>query len=110
MFTIFQPFSRMMRATWLRQLQAVGTGVGGVSIREVLADVAQRGGTQHSVHHSVGQHIGIRVAQQALFKRHLHAAQDQLAVLDQTVNIITMTNAHYHFLLSVRRGADPPAL
>ena len=42
----------------------------------------------------MGQHIGIRVAQQALFKRHLHAAQDQLAVLDQTVNIITMTNAH----------------
>ena len=40
------------------------------------------------------RHIGIRVAQQALFKGHLHAAQDQLAVLDQTVNIITMTNAH----------------
>ena len=78
----------------LRQLQAVGTGVGGVGIREVLADVAQRGSTQHSVHHSVGQHIGIRVAQQTLFKGHLHAAQDQLAVLDQTVNIITMTNAH----------------
>ncbi len=79
MFTIFQPLLPHDACHMLRQLQAVGTGVGGIGIREVLADVAQRSGTQHSVHHRMGQHIGVRVAQQALFKGHFHAAQDQLA-------------------------------
>ena len=35
------------------------------------------------------------MAQQALFIRHFHAAQDELAALHQTVDVVTMTNAHF---------------
>ena len=70
----------------------------------MLADIPQRSGTQHSIHHRMGQHICIRVAQQAFFKRHFHAAQDQLAAFHQTVHVITMSNAHFVFLFLFRAG------
>ena len=70
------------------QLQAVGPGIFGVGIREVLPDVAQSRCAQHSVHDGVGQHVGVGMAQQALLIRDLHTAQNQLAALHETMNII----------------------
>ena len=67
------------------QHEAVGPGVLFRRIGEVLADVAQRRCAQHGVHDRMGQHVGVRVAQQTLFIRHFHAAQDELAALHQTV-------------------------
>ena len=63
------------------QLQRVRTLVGGVVVREMLTDVPQRRRTQHGIHDRVQQHIGIGMTQQALFKRDLNAAQNELAVL-----------------------------
>ena len=37
----------------------------------MLADIPQRSGTKHSIHHRMGQHICIRVAQQALSLIHI---------------------------------------
>ena len=74
----------------------------------MLADIPQRRRTQHGVHHRVGQHIGVRVAQQALFKGDLHAAQDQLAAFHQAVHVITMSNAHSRFLFLYRAGQVLP--
>ena len=63
------------------QGQRVRALVGGVVIREVLADVAQRRRAQHSVHYGVQQHIRVGVAEQALLIRDLHAAHNELAIL-----------------------------
>ena len=63
------------------QGQRVRALVGGVVIREVLADVAQRRRAQHSVHYSVQQHIRVGVAEQTLLIRDLHAAHNELAIL-----------------------------
>ena len=76
------------------QHEAVRPGVLLRRIGEVLADVAQRCRAQHGIHHRMGQHIGVRVAQQALLIGHLHAAKDELAALHQTMDVVTMTNAH----------------
>ena len=77
------------------QHETVGPGVLFRRIGEVLADVAQRCCAQHGVHDRVSQHVGVRVAQQALLIRHFHASQDELAALHQTVDVVTMTNAHF---------------
>ena len=87
------------------QHQAVSPGIFGVGIREVLPDVAQSRCAQHSVHDGVGQHVGVGMAQQALLIRDLHTAQDQLAALHETMNIITMTNAHRFSFLLLRAGS-----
>ena len=63
------------------QGQRVRALVGGVVIREVLADVAQRRRAQYSVHYGVQQHIRVGVAEQALLIRDLHAAHNELAIL-----------------------------
>ena len=47
----------------------------------MLTDVPQRRRTQHGIHDRVQQHIGIGMTQQALFKRDLNAAQNELPVL-----------------------------
>ena len=48
------------------------------------------------------------MAQQALLIRDLHTAQDQLAALHETMNIITMTNAHRFSFLLLRAGQVLP--
>ena len=54
--------------------QTVGAGIGRVCIREELADVPQGRRPQQGIRHGMGQYIGVRVAQKALFPGNLHAA------------------------------------
>ena len=90
------------------QLQAVGTGVLRVIVREMLADIPQRRCTQHGIHHRMGQHVCIRMPQQAFFKGDLHPAKDQLALLYQTMYIIAVSNTHFRFLPLCRAGQILP--
>lgn len=90
------------------QLQAVGPSICGVCIREVPPDVSQSCAAQYGVHHSMGQHICIRVAVQTFFKGDLHAAQDELAPLYQAVNIVSMTDPHFALSLCFRAGQILP--
>jgi hypothetical protein len=48
-------------------------------VGEVLADVAQRGGTQQGVANGVGQGVAVRMAYGAFLKRDSHPAQNELA-------------------------------
>ena len=90
------------------QLQAVGTGVLRVIVWEMLADIPQRRCAQHGIHHRMGQHVCVRMAQQTFFKGDLHPAKDQLALLYQTMYIIAVSNTHFRFLSLCRAGQILP--
>ena len=41
----------------------------------------------------MGQHVGIRMAQQALFVGNVHAAQNKLATLGKGVHVLALSDA-----------------
>ena len=84
-----------------QQADAVRPGVGGVAVRKVQTDVPQCGRAQQRVHHRVGQHIRVGVAQQPFFIGNRDAAQHQAAARHQAVHIVSVSNAelYAHFAL-----------
>ena len=52
-----------------QEIEAVGTGEGGIGVGEVLADVAEAGGTEQGVRDGVRDHVRIAVAGQAPLAR-----------------------------------------
>ena len=59
-----------------------------------MADIPQAGRTQQSIHDGMDDHIGIRMAQQAFFIRNIYAAQNQLTIRHQLMDIISLSYPH----------------
>ena len=57
------------------------------------ADVAERGRAQQRIADGMKQSIAVRMAQRTQVERDLHAAQNQRAARDQTVQIVADTGA-----------------
>lgn len=91
------------------QLLAVGVLISRVGVGEVLADVAQAKRTQQGIDDGMGQGVGVRMAQQALFMGNLNAAQHQAAVWGPRVKIKALSNAegciHKRSLSLIKIGA-----
>ena len=90
----------------LEQQDARDPGVSRVRIGKELADIAQRRRAEQSVHDGVRQHIGVAVAEQALFIRHLYAAENEPPPLRQAVDVIAVSDAqtrHFSASRSSRR-------
>ena len=64
-----------------------------ISIGKVRADVAQRSRPQQRVADGMGQHIRIRMTEQALLERNLDSAKHKLPPLDQPVYVVAYSNA-----------------
>ncbi len=62
------------------ELQAIGAFPLGVFGGEVVADIAQAGGSEHGIHDGVGEDIGIAVADEAKFVVDFDAAEDEGAI------------------------------
>ena len=90
----------------LEQQDARDPGVSRVRIGKELADIAQRRRAEQSVHDGVRQHVGVAVAEQALFIRHLYAAENESPPLRQAVDVIAVSDAqarHFSASRSSRR-------
>ena len=77
----------------LKQQDAGKACVGCVRIGKELSDIAQRRRAEQSVHDGVRQHIGVAVAEQALFIRHLYAAENEPSPLRQAVDVVAVSDA-----------------
>ena len=67
----------------------------GIGVRKEMADVGLSQRPQDGVANRVHQHVGIGVAFQTLAVRDFHAAKDELAPLDQGVNVVTNSNMNH---------------
>ena len=77
-----------------QQHAAVGVLVARVAVREMLADVAERGRAEQRVADRVDQNVCIRMALEPLLVRDLHAANDELSPGDQRVHVESLSYAH----------------
>lgn len=76
-----------------QKLEAVGSLPLGVFGGEVVADVAEAGGSKHGVHDGVGEDIGIAVADETKFVVNFDAAEDEGAIGAEAVDVIAVTDA-----------------
>jgi len=76
------------------QFEAVSSGIGRIGVGEVAANVTLAQGAEDGIHYGMGQHIGIRVAEQAGGVRDIDPAEDEPAALHQAVHIVTVTDSH----------------
>ena len=68
-----------------------------IGVREQLADIPQRSGTQQGVGQRMQRHVSIRMRQQTFFVRNTYAANDNWAFSAKGVYIKTVSNSHYAF-------------
>ncbi len=75
--------------------EQVGRGAAPLRIarREMRADVAVGDGAEHGVGDRVQQHVGVRMADQPVIVRHLHAAEPDMVALAEGVDIKTLARA-----------------
>ena len=83
------PLFRARTSRPAQNLQAADAADGFVGIREMKADVALADRAEHGVGDGVAEHVGIRMAIEAVCVRDIHAAEDELAALDEAVNVVT---------------------
>jgi hypothetical protein len=69
----------------------------------MLAHVPSGQCTKDGVNNGMGQHIGIRMAQQTQVMGNFNASKDQGTALPKTVGIISKTDAEHLFTRSVER-------
>ena len=88
-----------------QQVDAVGSGVALVGVREVLSDVAQAGGPQQRVDDRVRQNVPVGVTQEAAagVLDH-HSPEDQGAPLHQTMRVVSDPRALAQPSGSMRRS------
>ena len=91
-----------------QEFPAVCARIVWVGIGKMLPDVAKRRRSEEGVGNGVQQHIRIRVPQQPLFIRYIHAAEDELASLHQSMHVVADTHSR-HTLSSLRRRTTPPS-
>lgn len=75
------------------KLEAVSSLPLGVFGGEVVADVAETGGSKHGVHDGVGEDIGVAVADEAEFVVDFDAAEDEGAIGAEAMDVIAVTDA-----------------
>jgi hypothetical protein len=83
-----------LRDDGAQEVAAVRPLVAFIGVREMPADVAQRGGAKQRVADGVQQHVGVRVPVEPLVVRDLHAADDQLAAFHQRVHVEALPDPH----------------
>ena len=76
------------------QISAGGSGKALVGIREPQSDVPERGRAEQGIHNGVQQDIGIRMAEQSLFKRNGNASENQRTSLDEPMDVVSVTYTH----------------
>ena len=64
-----------------------------IGVWKMRADITKAGRTQKRVTDRVGERVSIRVADRALFERHLNTAKNELAACGQPVQVITDTGS-----------------
>src|SRR6185369_6253529 len=69
------------------QRERVGALVLRVALGKVVADVAERSGTEERVGDRMAERVGVGVAEQAVRVRDLDAAEDELSALDERVRV-----------------------
>ena len=77
-----------------QQRNAVRALVARVGIRKVLADVTERERTEQGIHDGMREHIRVRVTVQTKLKRNVHTADDARSAGDQSVYVVTVSDAH----------------
>ena len=77
-----------------QQRYAVRALVARVGIRKVLADVTERERTEQGIHDGMREHICVRVTVQTKLKRNVHTADDARSAGDQSVYVVTVSDAH----------------
>lgn len=60
-----------------------------VRIREMLADIAERGSSKKSVTNCVEKDVGIRMSQEAHGMRNVHTAEDELPACTEAMDIVS---------------------
>jgi hypothetical protein len=53
------------------------------------SDIAERGGAKQRIADGVTQYVRVRVTHEALLERDLNPSKDELAPLDQSMNVIS---------------------
>ena len=92
-----------------QQLPAVDALETLIGIREMLADVAQRGRAEQGIADRVQQHIGVGMAKQTAIVGNIDTADDQPAPLGEGMHVETVayTNVHaasFKFKFMLRCG------
>ena len=78
-----------------QKFQRIRTFIGRICIGKMLADVSQGSSAQKAVGDSMEQHICVTVAQEALLKGNLYAAQNQIPAFHQFMHIVTVSDSHF---------------
>jgi hypothetical protein len=65
----------------------------GRRIREVLADIAERGGAQQGIADGVEEGVAVRMTRGPFVKWNSHAAQDKFAVGSEAVKVVAHADA-----------------
>ena len=77
-----------------QQRNAVRALVARVGIRKMFADITERERTEQGIHDGVREHVRVRVTVQTKLKRNVHTADDARSAGDQSVYVVTMSDAH----------------
>ena len=82
------------RGNVTQQRDAVRALVARVGIRKMLADVTERERAEQGIHDGMREHIRVRVTVQTKLKRNVHTADDARSAGDQSVYVVTVSDAH----------------
>ena len=77
-----------------QQRNAVRALVARVGIWKMLADVTERERAEQGIHDGMREHIRVRVTVQTKLKRNVHTADDARSAGDQSVYVVTVSDAH----------------
>ena len=82
------------RGNVTQQRDAVRALVARVGIRKVPSDVTERERAEQGIHDGMREHIRVRVTVQTKLKRNVHTADDARPAGDQSVYVVTVSDAH----------------
>ena len=78
------------------QREAVRTLVTGVGVWKMLAEVAERKGTEQGIHHGMAEDIGVGVALQPAIMGNLDPAENELTACGKGVNVKSASDSKRH--------------
>ena len=94
------PFLREQADDVFEQFDAVGTAIVFVGVGEVFADVTERCRAEQGIDERMDGDIRIGMAEQPLFIRDRHTAQDELSAFDKAMKIVTVSDSHENTFIS----------
>ena len=77
-----------------QQHTAVRALEGGISVRKVLADIAQCRRAEQGIAQGVQDHVAVGMSQQPMVVCNAHAAQGDEIAFSETVHIVAVANTH----------------